>query len=47
MDWYSCKPEIMYSDQGSRFYQSGDYLKLLDDNEIRISMDAKAKPWIM
>lgn len=37
-----CKPEIMNSDQGSHF-TNPDYIKLLEDNEIRISMDGKGQ----
>lgn len=37
-----CKPEIMNSDQGSHF-TNPDYIKLLEDNGIRISMDGKGQ----
>ena len=36
------KPEIFNSDQGSQF-TSEQYIKLLKDNEIRISMDGKGR----
>ena len=35
---------IHHSDRGSQ-YASGDYTKLLEDNEIDISMSRKANPW--
>lgn len=37
-----CKPEIMNSDQGGHF-TNPDYIKLLDDYEIRISMDGRGQ----
>lgn len=37
-----CKPEIMNSDQGSHF-TNPDYIKLLSDHGIRISMDGKGQ----
>jgi len=37
-----CKPEIMNSDQGSHF-TNPDYIKLLEDNGIRISMDGQGQ----
>lgn len=37
-----CKPEIMNSDQGSHF-TNPDYIKLLEENGIRISMDGKGQ----
>jgi len=36
------KPEIINSDQGSQF-TSNEYIKLLMDNEIRISMDGRGR----
>jgi putative transposase len=36
------KPEILNCDQGSQF-TSDDYVKLLKDNEIKISMDGKGR----
>ena len=37
-----CKPEIINSDQGSHF-TNPDYIKLLGDNGIRISMNGKGQ----
>lgn len=37
-----CKPEIINSDQGGHF-TNPDYIKLLEDAEIRISMDGKGQ----
>lgn len=37
-----CKPEIINSDQGSHF-TNPEYIKLLGDNGIRISMDGKGQ----
>lgn len=37
-------PDIHHSDQGSE-YQSEDYLNLLKQNQIKISMSKKASPW--
>lgn len=37
-----CKPEVINSDQGSHF-TNPDYIKLLEDNEIKISMDGKGQ----
>jgi putative transposase len=39
---HCCKPEIINSDQGSHF-TSPDYIKLLEDNNIKISMDGKGQ----
>lgn len=36
------RPEIINSDQGSQF-TSNEYVKLLTDNEIRISMDSRGR----
>jgi putative transposase len=36
------KPEIINSDQGSHF-TNADYLKLLDDNNVTVSMDGKGQ----
>jgi putative transposase len=36
------KPEIINSDQGSHFTY-GDYIKLLKDNKVQISMDSKGR----
>jgi putative transposase len=37
-----CKPEIINSDQGSHF-TNPDYIYLLEDNGIKISMDGKGQ----
>lgn len=37
-----CKPEIMNSDQGSHF-TNPDYIKLLLENDIKISMDGRGQ----
>lgn len=37
-----CRPEIMNSDQGSHF-TNPDYIKLLEENGIRISMDGRGQ----
>jgi putative transposase len=37
-----CKPEIMNSDQGSRF-TNADYLELLEKAEVKVSMDGKGR----
>lgn len=36
------KPEILSSDQGSQF-TSADYIKFVEDNRIKISMDGKSR----
>ncbi len=44
---FSCGiPEIFNSDQGSHF-TSPQYIQLLLDHNIRISMDGKNAPWTM
>ncbi|KLU62933.1 integrase core domain protein [Peptococcaceae bacterium CEB3] len=37
-----CKPDTMNSDQGSHF-TNPDYIKLLEEKGIRISMDGKGQ----
>ena len=38
----TCKPEIINSDQGGHF-TNPDYVELLEDAEVRISMDGKGQ----
>lgn len=38
------KPKIVHTDQGSE-YTSADYISLMNDLEVTISMSAKASPW--
>ncbi len=38
----TAKPEILNSDQGSQF-TSGEYIRLIESNRVRISMDGKGR----
>lgn len=38
------KPQFHHSDQGSE-YDSYDYVKILENNKIKVSMSAKGHPW--